>query len=340
MRIAVFTILVLGFCSPTWAQQHFTNCLPNNSNDATVIFPEDITVNFGDRNSLTTGDEIALYSDDNRCAGVVVWDSTKSALSIAVADRDSIAGITEGYETDESLKYRIWRQSDDREFNVSSTTYTCNLLECRTDGLYERDAVFEATEMTVSSPLPVELSNFEAALSNQSVVLQWRTMSETNNSGFRVQHKPPSGDSWSTLSFVEGAGTTTQPQDYQYKADDLGYGRHQFRLAQVDQDGSRSTTKTVEAEVSLNRAYEVSRIYPNPVRQQGTLDLTVKEAQEVTGRLYDVLGREQGILFNRPLSADQTETIQLDTDQLPSGQYFLRIEGEQFQVTRRVTVVK
>lgn len=334
-------LLSVGLPSTAWAQQHFTNCIDNNTNDATVIIPSDATVSIGNGDSLSVGDEIALFSNDGQCAGVIVWDSTNAAAAISVADRDSIAGFFEGYETGERLKYRIWRKSDNQEFEVSSASYTCTLLNCREDGLHERNAVYEVTKLDAStSALPVELTSFAATRSGQKVVLEWSTASETNNSGFKVQHKSRSAGSWSTLSFVEGAGTSSNTQNYRYKADDLGYGTHQFRLRQLDRDGSGSTSKTVEVALTLDQAYKISKVAPNPVRQSGTIDLTVKTTQEVTARLYDVLGREQGVLFKQSLSADQTETIRLNANRFPSGQYFLQIEGEQFQTTRRVTIVQ
>lgn len=340
MRTVFWIALLLGLPFSAWAQQHFSNCLSNTADDATVLVPSDATVDLGTGDSLSTGDEIALYSDDGKCVGVAVWDSSKTAVSIAVADRDSTAEITTGYETDEPLKYRIWRASDDTEFEVSSVSYTCTLPGCRSDGAYKRDAIYEVSSLDASTALPVELTTFKATRRGESVVLNWRTASETNNSGFRVQHKEIGAGSWSTLSFVEGAGTTARPQTYQYEAEDLAYGSHQFRLAQVDRDGSRSTSKTVEVAFKLDSAYEISKVYPNPVRQTGEMKLTVKESQTVTVRLYDLLGREQGVLLDRSLSGDQTERVQLKTDQLTSGQYFIRVEGDGFQVTRRITVVK
>jgi hypothetical protein len=326
--------------SPAWAQQHYTNCLSNNANDATVIIPSDAAVTLGSGDSLSTGDEIALYSNDGRCAGIGVWDSSKTALSIAVADRDNTAGVTEGYETAEELKYRIWRKSDGQEFQVASVAYSCSLPGCKSDGLYERDALFEVETLDASSALPVELASFEATHRGRAVELRWRTVSETNNSGFKVQHKARSQGSWSTLTFVEGAGTTSRPQAYQYEAANLEYGTHQFRLVQIDQDGSRNETKPVGVELKLDRAYEISKVSPNPVRQSGTVNLTVQKTQHVTVRLYDLLGRKQGVLFDRSLSSDQTTQIQVRTDLLPNGRYFLQVDGEDFQTTRRFTVVK
>lgn len=338
-------LILTGLCSgvPTelLAQQHFTDCLQGNVNDATVILSQDATIQLANRDTLSTGDEIALFSNDGRCAGVAVWDSSKAAVSLTVADRDTTAEISEGYEDGESLKFRVWRQSDGREFEIASTSYACSLSGCRSDGVYQPDAVYEVSKLSVAeSALPVEMAAFEAARSGREIVLTWQTASETNNSGFRVQHKTGKDASWSTLSFVEGAGTSSSPNDYQYTVEDLPYGQHNFRLAQIDQDGSKNTTSVVGVELSLEKAYAISTVYPNPVRQTGALDLTVRDPQKVTVRLYDVLGRQLRILFDQRLSPNRTRTLRLQTGSIPSGQYFLRIRGENFKATRRLTIVK
>ncbi|MFP4228443.1 MAG: hypothetical protein ACLFTE_06405, partial [Salinivenus sp.] len=88
----------------TWAQTHFTDCAPNDANDATVLIPDTVAVDIGDADSLQTGDEIALFSDDGKCAGVGVWDASQDALSISVAGVDSTAEITDTYEFEEPLQ--------------------------------------------------------------------------------------------------------------------------------------------------------------------------------------------------------------------------------------------
>lgn len=333
------SILVLP--APVLAQEHFTDCLSNNVYDASVVIPTDATITLeksGD--GLSTGDEVALFSNDGQCAGVAVWDSTKEAISITVTTVDSTASILEGFETGEKLKYRIWRASDKRTFDVTSASYDCSLSGCRSDGQYERNAIYEVTELDASTPLPVEITSFEATQAHEVVVLTWETTSETNNSGFRIQHRANREETWSTLTFVDGAGTTSSPQNYKYNVEDLEYGAHHFRLAQIDRNGAQTNSEPIEVELTLNSDYKVSDVSPNPVRRTGTMDLTVKESQSVSIRLYDVLGRQQSVLLDEEIPADQTQTVRLQSNRLSSGQYFVRVVGEDFQETKRVTVVK
>lgn len=200
-----------------------------------------------------------------------------------------------------------------------------------------------------SGALPVELARLKAQRSDQQAVLTWKTASETGNAGFEVQHQRlPAGDTtaapaaseWSDLGFVDGAGTTTQPQSYRFETDELDYGRHAFRLRQVDADGTASTTDPVEVQVRLQSAYSVEAPYPNPARQQATLPVTVREKQDVTVEVYDLLGRRVHTVRDRSMQAQQTRRIALPVGRLSSGSYFVRVQGEGFSVTRRLTVVR
>jgi hypothetical protein len=196
--------------------------------------------------------------------------------------------------------------------------------------------------------LPVELVDLSAQRRGEQAVLTWATAAETDNAGFQVQHQRlPAGDTtaapsaadWSTLGFVEGGGTTTAARSYRFETDALGYGRHVFRLRQVDTDGAATTTAPVDVEVRLQRPYAVEAPYPNPAAQQALLPVTVRETQQVTVTLYDVLGRRVRVAHERELRGQQTTRLPLSVRGLASGSYFVRVQGTDFSTTRRFTVV-
>ncbi len=91
--------------------------------------------------------------------------------------------------------------------------------------------------MIYTGIIPVELTSFTAISVDQAVLLSWRTATETNNRGFEIQRQQGS-DSWVKLGFVAGKGTTTEPQVYSYKDNDVSSGTNTYRLKQIDYDGS------------------------------------------------------------------------------------------------------
>lgn len=187
--------------------------------------------------------------------------------------------------------------------------------------------------------LPVELVAFDAVADGRSVLLRWQTASETNNAGFRVQQRRGDGP-FEPVGFVPGAGTTTETQAYQHRIDELAPWAYAFRLQQVDTDGTVHPSPVVEATVALDAPYQLSGVYPNPVRAAGTLELLVREPQTVHAVVYDAVGRRVQTLHAGPVDAHEPVPLTVGADKLPSGLYLIHVRGATFSATRRVTVVR
>jgi hypothetical protein len=194
-------------------------------------------------------------------------------------------------------------------------------------------------QATGSRTIPVELASFDARRDGQKAVLSWKTASETNNAGFAVQHAIGSGD-FEQVGWVEGAGTTTEAQTYQFVAEDLSAGTHRFRLKQEDLDGSTSLSEVVEVDVRPDGPVAIQKVAPNPVTGTATLRFTMRESGSVTVGLYDVLGRQVKTLHEGRVTGGQPQQVTLDASTVSSGVYFLRVKGEGFTKTRRLTVVQ
>ena len=204
-----------------------------------------------------------------------------------------------------------------------------------------------------SNPLPVELSGFDATLDGEEAVLQWETVSETNNAGFEVQRADGSVDqsvetsrrdvstegSWETIATLDGAGTTDTPQSYQFTDTDLPYAADslRYRLRQVDTDGTESFSEAVTIARQVTDA-ELLPTYPNPASGQATIRYAVPDRQDVRIALYDMLGRRVQMVTEGPAEG-RTEQV-MDVSGLASGTYFLRMQTDSHTETQRVTVVR
>lgn len=186
--------------------------------------------------------------------------------------------------------------------------------------------------------LPVELVSFTARADGGAALLRWETISETNNAGFEVEHQL--AGAWRPLGFVEGRGTTTEAQHYTYRADGLTPGTHTFRLRQVDYDGTFDYSPEVEVMIGVPGTHVLSDIYPNPFNPQASFTLSVATAQHVRLAVYDALGRQVTLVYDGQLDAGQTQRFTLDGDGLPSGMYVLRAQGETFQASRSLVLMK
>jgi len=193
---------------------------------------------------------------------------------------------------------------------------------------------------SVSRPIPVELAGFDATVDGRSVHLTWTTASETDNSGFDIEHRYRGG-TFETLDFVPGQGTTAGPQTYEYTVtDELAPGPHTFRLKQIDTDGAAQYSEPQRVTLSPEDPYALTKAAPNPFSAQTTMRLTVQEAQPVTAVVYNTIGQRVRTLLDEEVPANRPADLRLDGARLSSGLYIVQVRGETFEATRKVTVVK
>ena len=79
---------------------------------------------------------------------------------------------------------------------------------------------------------------------------------------------------------------------------------------------------------------------PHPVRTPARFRLTIPEAQPVQVEDYDLLVGRVTTVFDGTTTAGRRRDLPLRTDRLAGGVHFLRITGEDFTATERVTVVR
>ena len=296
----------------------------------------DVTVTkFGDPPSGTDGISESNVSE-YRYAIEAGGDLSVGTGTEVRFDVPTLGGV--GDATDVTIYKRPTVESG--TFSALSTSYTpdANALHATTDRFSE----FVLASDT--EPLPVELASMEATRTGEStVVLTWTTASETDNAGFRVQHRTRSDSSWSRVGFVESkseGGTTAEAQSYRFTAEDLEAGTHQFRLKQVDLDGSARLHDPVAVELRMEKALRLSGPAPNPVQGPATVSFAVKEPTEARLILYNTLGQRVRTLYRGALSAGETQTARLAAGDLASGVYFLRLRAGDRTRSQRVTVVR
>jgi len=85
--------------------------------------------------------------------------------------------------------------------------------------------------------LPVEMTVFKGRLDNGKTFLTWETASEINNDYFEVEHNTD-GRTFTMLDKVQGNGTTSNTNKYEYLDKNPASNDNYYRLKQVDFDGA------------------------------------------------------------------------------------------------------
>ncbi|NNF57191.1 MAG: T9SS type A sorting domain-containing protein [Rhodothermaceae bacterium] len=84
----------------------------------------------------------------------------------------------------------------------------------------------------------------------------------------------------------------------------------------------------------------LSPVYPNPFAASASFTLAVAEHQTVRVEVFDALGRRVALLHEGPMASGARRPFTLDGRALANGAYVIRLTGEAFADTRRVTLLR
>ncbi|MBE0551165.1 MAG: T9SS type A sorting domain-containing protein [Ignavibacterium sp.] len=201
----------------------------------------------------------------------------------------------------------------------------------------------------VPAIVPVELLSFSSSVLDDDVTLNWITATETNNSGFQVERretKNERSEEWNNIGFVNGNGTTTETKSYTYKDENLSDGKYQYRIKQIDFDGTFEFSNIIEAEILPPAKFSLEQNYPNPFNPFTTIKYTIPnvtlsavEGSRVQLKIFDVLGNEVAILVDEYKPAGKYE-IEFNANKLSSGVYYYQLKSGAFVQTRKMILLK
>jgi sugar lactone lactonase YvrE len=186
--------------------------------------------------------------------------------------------------------------------------------------------------------VPVELVSFTATAISNKVELRWSTATEKNNAGFVVEKN--THGVWNQIGYIEGHGTSTETNNYLY-IDNTSAGKYQYRLKQIDLDGSFEYSNEVEVTVELTpKDYQLSQNYPNPFNPSTTITFVMKNTEYVTVKVHNMLGQEVATLFEGIANADEVYSLSFDAQSLSSGVYLYTLNSASKNEVKKMSLMK
>jgi photosystem II stability/assembly factor-like uncharacterized protein len=186
--------------------------------------------------------------------------------------------------------------------------------------------------------VPVELTSFTATGIGNEVQLNWTTKTELNNSGFEIQ-RSVDGNEWQKINFISGYGTTSEAQNYSYIDRELEIGNYQYRLKQIDYDGSFDYSDIISVLVSGELNYTLEQNYPNPFNPATTIKFSIPEAANVILNIYNSLGQKVTELVNKNLEAGRY-SYNWNAINSASGIYFYELRTEKQVLMKNMILIK
>lgn len=185
---------------------------------------------------------------------------------------------------------------------------------------------------------PVELVSFNALVNGNGINLSWQTATELNNSGFEIQRKSENTE-WNKIGYVQGAGTTTEVQSYNFIDTYSGEGTVSYRLKQIDFDGTSTYSKVVNVDLSAPTDFKLNQNYPNPFNPNTTISFTIPNATQVSLSIYNQIGQKVDELVNKGMEAG-TYNYTWDASEQSSGIYFYELKTNEYKSVRKMTLMK
>ena len=201
--------------------------------------------------------------------------------------------------------------------------------------LVSQNTCFKTQDILISEQvfaLPVTLGSFDAKPLEYGSLLQWSSLTESNNTGFEVQKSVGHANGFTKIGFVDSKAKNGNSQaEIRYSFEDNTPSNGDivfYRLKQIDMDGksSYSAIRNVKAGV-VNAALQA---YPNPSNGSITIHTGLGGKQRI------LLMDQNGVLLR---SMDYF-TGPFKLNGLKTGIYVLKLMGEGGEMMTRKIIVQ
>ena len=207
--------------------------------------------------------------------------------------------------------------------NLTATGLTtgANYVLCYTwTASCQHNSVYPYIVSTI--PLPVELLHFDGQQSGENILLQWATVSETDNDYFSLQ-RSENGTDFKEIARVKGAGNSTHLREYSILDENPGKGLNYYRLVQVDYNNESSASDVIG--IKFISDAQISTWFDNSTgklvviidtENPGPVNLSILN---YTGQLVYVINE---------FCHEGRNNFNLEAGSLAAGIYFIKAEGE------------
>lgn len=177
-----------------------------------------------------------------------------------------------------------------------------------------------------SSPLPVELVNFQANCAGEGKVnVTWATASEHNSANFTVE-KSRDGMNWTVLASVAGAGNSTQMINYSTVDNNAGAGENYYRLTQADFDGASETFNIASENCGDYSPLTTVKVYPNPSAGDFYIDFN---SEEIVGSSVIAITDARGMeVYKMNITVEKGSNVfHIENMEAAPGIYYIQVSN-------------
>lgn len=194
----------------------------------------------------------------------------------------------------------------------------------------------------ISNATPVELLNFSAEVIGNNVHLSWATSTESNCLGFSIE-RSKNNHPFKEVGFINSVGNSSTINRYKFVDAPVSAAKYIYRVKQTNFDGSYEYSGQVEVNINPPNEFYLSQNYPNPFNPSTKVKYSVPFTSNIKLRIYDLLGKEVGQIFEGEVNAGNYDAVISLNDISPalsSGVYFIKLETKGYQKSIKITLAK
>ena len=186
-----------------------------------------------------------------------------------------------------------------------------------------------------SSPLPVELTDFNVELVGEEVQLNWTTATEINNDYFTIE-KSTDAVNFEMIDEVPGAGNSQSILNYNYVDDNVYDGVSYYRLKQTDFNGQFEYFPALSVtNQSSGGTLIIEKAKPNPFSSQFTLEIK-SENKGMADFMIMSMNGEKVDASQIELNEGRTSFTYTNGNKLRSGTYIVNITQDGVPTTYKI----
>ena len=252
------------------------------------------------------------------CSGTTVFDNTTAVSPF-------------NYSTINTSLYDRW--IDLTSYNYASVGVVRVFLPVNAGATWN-DLCFAIS----SVPLPIELNNVAAKLSNNTFShIKWQTSHEETTKEF-ILERSIDGYKFTDIATVKSKNSA-QMSEYEYvdNISNLEPGEIYYRIKEVNFSAKVNISRIVFVTKLASFISNVT-IKPNPSAGVYKVSLNLQDDSEIKVNVVNIFG--QHIITNASNLVKGNNAIQLDLSAFQKGIYFIQIVGKESFITEKVILVK
>jgi hypothetical protein len=191
---------------------------------------------------------------------------------------------------------------------------------------------FTLSSSTSENPLPVNLVSFTATPQEREVLVEWTTVSETNNEYFSIESSNDAIN-FHEIARIPGAFNSNTIITYKELDKNPFPGVSYYRLKQVDYDGETMFSKIAVVNMPIITEADLV-ICPNPVVNIMDVRLDPFLFHSPSIEIRDISGKL--IQSYQVTQIDVQKPFRIDLNELPQGMYFLQVSEQGYSISKRL----